>query len=130
MTAPSITIAHADLLAALSRAAGFLATKLAKHNLGQVWLDASAAGLALQATDATMDVTCHVEAVPGKPGEAFSCGVPGKQFLQLVQRLPEAPIGLSLDVAGGKLRVKSGRSNSGLPIGVMAMRPTLAMAIP
>jgi hypothetical protein len=125
MTMPSVTIPRNDLLAALGRTS-FQAGKLATHALGCVWITATGGGLTLAATDGTLDASCRILA-PGKPVTPFACGVPAGQFRKLVERLPDAPVTLALDVSGDKLRVKCGRSNSGIPVRDVADRPTVEM---
>lgn len=110
----SITISRDKLHAALSRAAGFQAAKFHKHNFGHVWLDTNSPALTIQATDGAMDVLVEVADLT-EPFARFACGVPGSQFLKLVDRLPSGPVTLSLDGKAGKLLVKAGRSRSSLP---------------
>ncbi len=110
----SITIPRDQLHAALSRAAGFQAAKFRVHALGHVWLNANALGLTIEATDGSMDVSCRL-AAPLQAFTPFACGVPGAQFLKLIDRLSAPDVTLDLDSKVGKLTVKAGRSRAGLP---------------
>jgi hypothetical protein len=110
----SITIPRDQLHAALSRAAGFQTAKFRIHAFGHVWLNANALGLSIEATDGSMDVSCRL-AAPLQAFSPFACGVPGGQFLKLVDRLSAAEVTLDLDGKAGKLLVRAGRSRASLP---------------
>jgi hypothetical protein len=127
VSASALAIPRAALLPALERACTFQNPKLAvnTHVLGHVWLTAEGRALFIEATDGVVDVWCRV-GLQSLVEYPFACGVPAKKFLEVVRRLPDAPITLARDVEGGKLRLRSGRATASLPTLPLEDRPAMA----
>jgi|GEM_PF-4466926 len=127
MSDATLSILRDDLLAAVSRAASAVAASARKNTVnGNVWLDASASThgrITLTATDGTLDVHCRLTAAPGF--DPFCCGLPARKSLDLVSRLPSAPITLSPDPDAGMLRLRCGRTRASLPMTDWRYAPTL-----
>ena len=121
-----VSILRDDLLAALSKAATAVPTAKKDQICGSAWFDASGRthGLVtITATDGTLDVHCRLAAAPGFT--PFQCGLPAKKFLELLSRLPSAPITLSPDQDTGMLRLRCGRTRASLPMTDWRYAPNL-----
>lgn len=97
----------------LQKAAGIIPTKAGAAYLRSLWIKADGESLVLMATDANLEFTGTYPAEVTTPGLV---GVNGRNFVDLVRRLPAGDLGLRLDEATGSLILEQGRRTYKLPV--------------
>lgn len=107
------TIEKSLLLPAALKACSLVPASSGVVALRNVWLCAENEALSLMSTDSQVEFTGSVSAVIDSDGLV---GVPGKNFGELVKRLPDGPIKFELDKENKFLVVKSGRSSYKLAV--------------
>lgn len=90
----------------LQKAAGVIPSKTGAAYLRSIWLRAENGSLSLMATDANLEFT---GTYPADVAETGLAGVQGRAFVDLVSRLSNGPISLSIDKNGSNLLVEQGR---------------------
>lgn len=97
----------------LQKAAGIIPTKAGAAYLRSLWIQADGEKLVLMATDANLEFTGTYPADVTTPGLV---GVNGRNFVDLVRRLPAGDLCLRLDEATGTLILEQGRRTYKLPV--------------
>lgn len=97
----------------LQKAASIIPTKAGAAYLRSLWIKADGESLVLMATDANLEFTGSYPAEVTTPGLV---GVNGRNFVDLVRRLPAGDLCLRLDEATGTLILEQGRRTYKLPV--------------
>lgn len=90
----------------LQKASGIIPSKVGAAYLRSIWLRARNNTLAIMATDADIEFT---GTYPAEVEEEGLAGVQGRAFVDLVRKLPNGEISLSIDKNGANLLVSQGR---------------------
>ena len=102
-----------QIIDGLQKAASIIPAKSGAAYLRSLWLKAEGDSLTIMATDANIEFTGLYEAKVSDPGMV---GVNGRNFVDLVRRLPEGELRLRLDDKSGAFVVEQGRRNYRLPV--------------
>ncbi len=102
-----------DIIDGLQKSSGIIPAKTGAAFLRTIWLEAGQGVLRILSTDSSLEFTGQYAA---KVTEEGLCGVQGKNFFELVRRLPPGEIGLTLDEASGNLLIKQGSRRYKLPV--------------
>lgn len=97
----------------LTQAAGIIPAKAGAAYLRSLWIKAENNTICLMATDANLEFTGVYPAEVSEPGLV---GVNGRNFVDLVRRLPAGQLKLRLDATTGNLIIEQGRRNYKLPV--------------
>lgn len=101
------------LIDGLQQAAGIIPAKAGAAYLRSLWIKAEKDSVSLMATDANLEFTGTYPAEVSEPGLV---GVNGRNFVDLVRRLPAGQLKLRLDEATGNLIIEQGRRTYKLPV--------------
>ncbi len=101
-----------DVIEGLQKAANILPTKAGAAYLRSIWLQGDESGLRIMATDSNIEFKGSYTAEVVTPGLA---GVQGKAFVDLLRKLPQGQIALSLEEGSGNLLIEQGRRKYKLP---------------
>ena len=101
------------IIEGLQKAASIIPAKSGAAYLRSLWLKAEGDSLTVMATDANIEFTGRYDAKVSDPGMV---GVNGRNFVDLVRRLPEGELRLRLDDKSGAFVVEQGRRNYRLPV--------------
>lgn len=102
-----------QVIEGLLKAAAIIPAKAGAQYLRSIWLRASAGGLEVMATDANIEFTGRY---PAEVMEEGLIGVQGRAFVELVRRLPQGPLNLTLDERSGNLLLEQGRRSYKFPV--------------
>ena len=102
-----------DIIDGLQKSSAIIPAKTGAAFLRTIWLEAASGVLRILSTDSSLEFTGQYAA---KVTEEGLCGVQGKNFFELVRRLPPGEIGLTLDAASGNLLIKQGTRRYKLPV--------------
>lgn len=102
-----------QVIEGLQKAAGIIPSKAGAAYLRSLWIKAEGNTVSLMATDANLEFTGSYEAEVTTPGLV---GVNGRNFVDLVRRLPAGDMQLRLDEATGTLILEQGRRTYKLPV--------------
>ncbi len=103
-----------EIIDGLQKAANILPMKTGAAYLRTIWLRSNSGRLEILATDSSFEFTGTYPANIMKPGIV---GVPGKNFSELIRRLPSGDITLRLEKEGGPLSIEQGARKYKLPSG-------------
>jgi DNA polymerase-3 subunit beta len=113
-----IQVELAKILPALQHAGAILPQRTGASYLRTIWLRAEEGRVGILATDSAIELSFVCRAEVAEPGMV---GVPGRQFVELIKRLPGGePVSLSVDGAGGVLHVVQERRKYKLPLNDVA----------
>ncbi|WP_300158977.1 DNA polymerase III subunit beta [Solidesulfovibrio sp.] len=102
-----------DIIDGLQKSSAIIPAKTGAAFLRTIWLEAASGVLRILSTDSSLEFTGQYAA---KVTEEGLCGVQGKNFFELVRKLPPGEIGLTLDAASGNLLIKQGTRRYKLPV--------------
>ncbi|WP_428563362.1 MAG: DNA polymerase III subunit beta [Solidesulfovibrio sp. DCME] len=102
-----------DIIDGLQKSSAIIPAKTGAAFLRTIWLEAAQGVLRILSTDSSLEFTGQYAA---KVTEEGLCGVQGKNFFELVRKLPPGEIGLTLDAASGNLLIKQGSRRYKLPV--------------
>ena len=108
-----LTVFRNDIIDGLQKSSGIIPAKTGAAFLRTIWLEAQGSVLRILSTDSSLEFTGQY---PAKIKEEGLCGVQGKNFFELVRKLPPGEIGLTLDAASGNLLIKQGSRRYKLPV--------------
>ena len=108
-----LTVFRNDIIDGLQKSSGIIPAKTGAAFLRTIWLEAVGSVLRILSTDSSLEFTGQY---PAKVKEEGLCGVSGKNFFELVRKLPPGEIGLTLDAASGNLLIKQGSRRYKLPV--------------
>lgn len=108
-----LTVFRNDIIDGLQKSSGIIPAKTGAAFLRTIWLEAQGSVLRILSTDSSLEFTGQY---PAKIKEEGLCGVQGKNFFELVRKLPSGEIGLTLDSASGNLLIKQGSRRYKLPV--------------
>jgi len=108
-----LTVFRNDIIDGLQKSSGIIPAKTGAAFLRTIWLEAQGSVLRILSTDSSLEFTGQY---PAKIKEEGLCGVQGKNFFELVRKLPPGEIGLTLDTASGNLLIKQGSRRYKLPV--------------
>ena len=83
-----------DIIDGLQKSSAIIPAKTGAAFLRTIWLEAASGVLRILSTDSSLEFTGQYAA---KVTEEGLCGVQGKNFFELVRKLPPGEIGLTLD---------------------------------
>lgn len=109
----NLSLIRDDIIDGMQKATSIIPAKTGAAYLRTLWLEASGDVLRVFATDASLE---FVGEYPSQVGEAGLTGVSGRNFNELVRKLPAGQIGLKLDQDSGNLRISQGSRKYRLPI--------------
>lgn len=101
-----------EIIDGLQKAANILPMKTGAAYLRTIWLRSNSGRLEILATDSSFEFTGTYSANIMKPG---TVGVQGKNFSELIRRLPSGEITLRQEKEGGPLSIEQGRRKYKLP---------------
>jgi len=101
------------IIEGLQKAASIIPSRSGAAYLRSLWLKAEDSTLTIMGTDANLEFTGVYEAKVFDPGMV---GVNGRNFVDLVRRLPDGDLRLRLDERTGTFAVEQGRKNYKLPV--------------
>jgi len=107
-----LTVFRNDIIDGLQKSSGIIPAKTGAAFLRTIWLEAKGETLRILSTDSSLEFTGQY---PAKVAEEGLCGVQGKNFFELVRKLPPGEIGLKLDEASGNLLITQGSRRYKLP---------------
>ena len=102
-----------DIIDGLQKSSGIIPAKTGAAFLRTIWLEATGGTLRILSTDSSLEFTGQY---PAQVTEEGLCGVQGKNFFELVRKLPPGEIGLKLDAASGNLLINQGSRRYKLPV--------------
>ena len=102
-----------QIIDGLQKAASIIPSKSGAAYLRSLWLKAEDGTLTIMGTDANLEFTGVYEAKVFDPGMV---GVNGRNFVDLIRRLPNGELRLRLDEKSATFAVEQGRRNYKLPI--------------
>jgi DNA polymerase III subunit beta len=108
-----LTVFRNDIIDGLQKSSGIIPAKTGAAFLRTIWLEATGSVLRILSTDSSLEFTGQY---PAKVKEEGLCGVQGKNFFELVRKLPPGEIGLTLDGVSGNLLIKQGSRRYKLPV--------------
>ncbi len=108
-----LTVFRNDIIDGLQKSSGIIPAKTGAAFLRTIWLEAQGSVRRLRSTASSLEFTGQY---PAKIKEEGLCGVQGKNFFELVRKLPPGEIGLTLDAASGNLLIKQGSRRYKLPV--------------
>ena len=120
------TVKKENIIEGLQKAAGIIPTRAGAAYLRSLWIKAEGEVLTIMATDANIEFTGTYPADVKEPGLV---GVNGRNFVDLVRRLPAGELRIRLDDATGTVILEQGRRSPPMtPRGSKASRrsPTKA----
>lgn len=106
------TVKKEDIIEGLQKAAGIIPTRTGAAYLRSLWMKAENDSLTIMATDANIEFTGTYPASIKTPGLV---GVNGRNFVDLVRRLPNGELRIRLDDTTGTLILEQGRRTYKLP---------------
>jgi DNA polymerase-3 subunit beta len=108
-----LSVFRNDIIDGLQKSSGIIPAKTGAAFLRTIWLEATGSTLRILSTDSSLEFTGNY---PAKIKEEGLCGVSGKNFFELVRKLPPGEIGLKLDSASGNLLISQGSRRYKLPV--------------
>ena len=108
-----VTFFKDDIISGLQKAANIIPAKTGAAFLRTIWVKAEETGLQIMATDSNLEFCGSYEANVKTPGLA---GVQGRNFYDLVKRLPAGEATLELEEKKKNLRVKQNSKKYNLPV--------------
>ena len=111
------TVKKENIIEGLQKAAGIIPTRAGAAYLRSLWIKAEGEVLTIMATDANIEFTGTYPADVKEPGLV---GVNGRNFVDLVRRLPAGELRIRLDDATGTVILEQGRRTYKLPRGCKA----------
>mgnify|MGYP000983323187 CR=1 FL=1 len=106
------TVKKENIIEGLQKAAGIIPTRAGAAYLRSLWIKAEGEVLTIMATDANIEFTGTYPADVKEPGLV---GVNGRNFVDLVRRLPAGELRIRLDDATGTVILEQGRRTYKLP---------------
>ena len=100
------TVKKENIIEGLQKAAGIIPTRAGAAYLRSLWIKAEGEVLTIMATDANIEFTGTYPADVKEPGLV---GVNGRNFVDLVRRLPAGELRIRLDDATGTVILEQGR---------------------
>lgn len=107
-----VRIRKEDVIDAVINATNIIPAKTGTTYLRILWLKAESTGLSLFATDSSMEFTGHCAASVSQEGLV---GIQGKQFCDLMRRMPPGELALYVDAQGQHLHIEQGRRKYKIP---------------
>lgn len=110
-----LTVKKEQIIEGLQKAAGIIPTRTGAAYLRSLWIQAEENTLTLMATDANIE---FIGAYPAEVHESGLVGVNGRNFVDLIRRLPAGDLKLRLDAStggNGTLVIEQGRRTYKLP---------------
>lgn len=107
-----VTFFKDDILEGLHKAANIIPAKTGAAFLRTIWIKADAEGLQIMATDSNIEFRGSYQTTVKEEGLV---GVQGRNFYDLVRRLPAGEASLEYDAKSKSLRVKQGSRRYNLP---------------
>lgn len=101
-----------DIIDGLQKSSAIIPAKTGAAFLRTLWLEAKTGSLRIFSTDSSLEFTGEYSAVVEEEGLV---GVQGKNFHELVRKLPAGEIGMRLDAATGNLIITQGSRKYKLP---------------
>ena len=101
-----------ELIDGLQKAAGIIPTRSGAAYLRSLWMKAEEGTLTLMATDANIEFT---GVYPAQINEAGLIGVNGRNFVDLIRRLPSGELHFKLDAGASSMTLEQGRRTYKLP---------------
>jgi len=108
-----LSVFRNDIIDGLQKSSGIIPAKTGAAYLRTIWLEAGDGQLRILSTDSSLEFTGQY---PAKVKEQGLCGVSGRNFFELVRKLPAGEIGLKLDAASGNLLLSQGSRRYKLPV--------------
>lgn len=108
-----LAVNREEIINGLQKAASIIPLKAPSISLRSIWLKAKGNKIAIMATDADVEFT---GTYPAQVSEEGLIGVHGRAFADLIARLPNGEIKISLDENSQTLRVEQGRRSYKLPM--------------
>lgn len=108
-----LSVYRNDIIDGLQKSSGIIPTKTGAAFLRTIWLEATGQTLRVLSTDSSLEFT---GLYPAKVKEEGLCGVSGKNFFELIRKLPPGEIGLKLDATSGNLLISQGSRRYKLPV--------------
>jgi DNA polymerase-3 subunit beta len=108
-----LSVFRNDIIDGLQKSSGIIPAKTGAAFLRTLWLEATEGSLRILSTDSSLEFTGQY---PAKVKEEGLCGVSGKNFFELVRKLPPGEIGLKLDAGSGNLLISQGSRRYKLPV--------------
>lgn len=109
-----IVVNREKIIEGLQKAASIIPPRMGQAYLRSLWLKAEDGKLTIFSTDANIEFTGTYDATVTRPGLV---GVPGKDFVDLVRRLPVGDFSLTLDAESGNALIEQGRKVYRLAVG-------------
>ena len=106
------TVKKENIIEGLQKAAGIIPTRAGAAYLRSLWIKAEGEVLTIMATDANIEFTGTYPAEVKEPGLV---GVNGRNFVDLIRRLPAGELRIRLDDATGTVILEQGRRTYKLP---------------
>ena len=106
------TVKKENIIEGLQKAAGIIPTRAGAAYLRSLWIKAEGEVLTIMATDANIEFTGTYPADVKEPGLV---GVNGRNFVDLVRRLPAGELRIRLDDATGTVILKDAKPISSPP---------------
>ena len=100
------TVKKEHVIEGLQKAAGIIPTRAGAAYLRSLWIKAEGETLTIMGTDANIEFTGTYPADVKEPGLV---GVNGRNFVDLVRRLPAGDLRIRLDDATGSVILEQGR---------------------
>ncbi len=101
-----------DIIDGLQKSSGIIPAKTGAAFLRTIWLEAKDGALRIFSTDSSLEFTGEY---PAQVEEQGLAGVQGRNFHELIRKLPPGEIGMRLDAASGNLLITQGSRKYKLP---------------
>jgi DNA polymerase-3 subunit beta len=101
-----------DIIDGLQKSSAIIPAKTGAAFLRTLWLEAKSGTLRIFSTDSSLEFTGEYNATVEEDGLV---GVQGKNFHELIRKLPSGEIGMRLDAASGNLIITQGSRKYKLP---------------